>query len=344
MKYVVTGGAGFIGSHLTEKLVEQGDQVTVIDNLNTGKEKNLKHVREKIEFVKGDILDEKLIDEITRNINGVFHEAALASVQDSFVKPKEYHDVNVKGSENIFQLAKELGFKVVYASSSSVYGNPIKIPIKEESEKNPINPYAQTKLDDENLAKKYTNEDVSIIGLRYFNVFGERQSKSYAGVIKLFLERIQKHDPPIINGDGSQIRDFVYVKDVVQANIMALESDVKSAFINIGTGKTVSILELANQIIKSSNLELNPIHQDALNGDVMESKADVSLAKKLLKWEYKMELNDWLENTVSNLLNFFLDWNQFFIFLLGNPSIISESTTTLHSILCFSKVLANPFK
>jgi len=133
-------------------------------------------------------------------------------------------------------------------------------------------------------------------------VFGERQSKNYAGVIKLFLERIENYNPPIINGDGSQIRDFVYVKDVVQANIMALESNVKNAFINIGTGKTVSIVELANQIIKSSNLKLNPIHQGALKGDVMESKADVSLAKKLLNWEYKIELKDWLEYTVSNLL------------------------------------------
>ena len=303
MNIAVTGGAGFIGSHIVERLVERGDNVIVIDNLITGKKDNLKKVWNKIDFLEIDIRNFDELKVKLKDIDGIFHEAALASVQDSFVKPEEYHDVNVKGTENIFQLAKEFGFKVVYASSSSVYGNPIKIPIKEESEKNPINPYAQTKLDDEDLAKKYTNEDVSIIGLRYFNVFGERQSKSYAGVIKLFLERIQKHDPPIINGDGSQIRDFVYVKDVVQANIMALESDVKSAFINIGTGKTVSILELANQIIKSSNLELNPIHQDALNGDVMESKADVSLAKKLLNWEYKIELNDWLENTVSNLLN-----------------------------------------
>ena len=303
MNIAVTGGAGFIGSHIVERLVERGDNVIVIDNLITGKKDNLKKVWDKIDFLELDIRNFDELKVKLKNIDGIFHEAALASVQDSFVKPKEYHDVNVKGTENIFRLAKEFGFKVVYASSSSVYGNPIEIPINEESKKNPINPYAQTKLDDENLAKKYTDEGVSIIGLRYFNVFGERQSKSYAGVIKLFLERIQEHVPPIINGDGSQIRDFVYVKDVVQANIMALESDVKSAFINIGTGKTVSILELANQIIKSSNLKLNPIHQNALNGDVMESKADVSFAKKLLKWEYKIELNDWLDHTVSNLLN-----------------------------------------
>jgi UDP-glucose 4-epimerase len=302
MNIAVTGGAGFIGSHIVEKLVERGDNVIVIDNLYTGKKENLKAVWNKIDFSEMDIRNFDLLKTKLKNIDGIFHEAALASVQDSFVKSEEYQDVNVNGTENIFKLAKEFGFKVVYASSSSVYGNPIKIPIKEESEKNPINPYAQTKLDDEILAKKYAKEGVKIIGLRYFNVFGERQSKNYAGVIKLFLERIENHNPPIINGNGSQIRDFVYVKDVVQANIMALESDVENAFINIGTGKTVSILELANQIVKSSNLKLKLIHQDALKGDVMESKADVSLAKKLLNWEYKIELNDWLEDTVSRLL------------------------------------------
>ena len=302
MNIAVTGGAGFIGSHIVEKLVERGDNVIVIDNLYTGKKENLKAVWDKIDFSEMDIRNFDLLKTKLKNIDGIFHEAALASVQDSFVKSEEYQDVNVNGTENIFKLAKEFGFKVVYASSSSVYGNPIKIPIKEESEKNPINPYAQTKLDDEILAKKYAKEGVKIIGLRYFNVFGERQSKNYAGVIKLFLERIENHNPPIINGNGSQIRDFVYVKDVVQANIMALESNVENAFINIGTGKTVSILELANQIVKSSNLKLKLIHQDALKGDVMESKADVSLAKKLLNWEYKIELNDWLEDTVSRLL------------------------------------------
>jgi UDP-glucose 4-epimerase len=302
MNIAVTGGAGFIGSHIVEKLVGRGDKVIVIDNLSTGKKENLKAVWNKIDFLEMDIRNFDLLKTKLKNIDGIFHEAALASVQDSFVNPEEYHDVNVNGTENIFKLAKEFGFKVVYASSSSVYGNPIKIPIKEESEKNPINPYAQTKLNDEILAKKYGKEGVKIIGLRYFNVFGERQSKNYAGVIKLFLERIENHNPPIINGNGSQIRDFVYVKDVVQANIMALESNVENAFINIGTGKTVSILELANQIVKSSKLKLNPIHQDELKGDVMESKADISLAKKLLNWEYRIDLNDWLENTVSDLL------------------------------------------
>ena len=176
MKYVVTGGAGFIGSHITEKLVERGDTVTVIDNLKTGKEKNLESVKEKIKFVKGSILDVKLLEEITHNVDGIFHQAALASVQESFTKQDEYNEVNVNGTENILKFAKKLKIKVVYASSSSVYGNPKNIPIKETDEKNPINPYAETKLKDEELAAKYAKMGVNVIGLRYFNVFGMRQS------------------------------------------------------------------------------------------------------------------------------------------------------------------------
>ena len=156
MKYVVTGGAGFIGSNIVKKLVARGDSVTVIDNLNTGKEKNLESVRNKIVFLKDSILNMNLLEKETQNIDGIFHQAALASVQDSFSKRDEYYDVNVKGTENILKLAKKNNFKVVYASSSSVYGNPEQIPIKESDAKNPINPYAETKLKKEELAIKYS--------------------------------------------------------------------------------------------------------------------------------------------------------------------------------------------
>ena len=192
MKIVVTGGAGFIGSHIVEHLVSRGDEVTILDNLHTGKKENLEKVIEKVNFIKTDILNFEDLKKNLKNKDGVFHEAALASVQESFVKPTEYQNVNVKGTENVLKLAKEYGFKVVYASSSSVYGDPISIPIKENMKKNPINPYAQTKVDDEVLAEQYSKLGVDVIGLRYFNVFGERQSENYAGVIKLFLERIQK--------------------------------------------------------------------------------------------------------------------------------------------------------
>ena len=219
MKSLVTGGAGFIGSNIAKYLVQRGDDVTVLDNLNTGKKENLAEINDKINFVNGDIRDHKLLEKLVNDTTNVFHEAALASVQQSFNMKDEYFDVNVNGTENIFKLAKEYGFKVVYASSSSVYGNPKNIPIKENDNRKPINPYAQTKLDSEYLAKKYSDMGAHIIGLRYFNVFGKRQSKEYAGVIKLFLEKIKQKMPPKINGDGLQTRDFVYIDDVVRANI-----------------------------------------------------------------------------------------------------------------------------
>lgn len=303
MNIAVTGGAGFIGSHIVEFLIKKGFSVTVIDNLHSGNKENLNLVKDKIDFIQSDIRDLGSLKKAFKNIDGVFHEAALASVQESFSNPDEYHDVNVNGTENIFKLAKEFKFKIVFASSSSVYGNPAEIPIKEDSPKRPINPYAQNKLDEEIMAEKYTKLGVDIIGLRYFNVFGERQSENYAGVIKKFLKNIQEGKPLIINGDGLQVRDFVHVDDVVRANLTALESDVKNAFINIGTGITTSVVELANQIINSSDLSLKPVHSNALEGDVRASQADISLAKKLLNWEPKIKLKDWLNEIVSKIKN-----------------------------------------
>ena len=303
MKYAVTGGAGFIGSHLIKNLVERGNEVIVIDNLNTGKKQNIEKISKKIDFFEVDIRDFSVIEDILKNTDGVFHEAALASVQDSFRIPDEFFDVNVNGTENIFKIAKKLGIKVVYASSSSVYGNPISIPIKENDDKNPFNPYAKTKLEDDKLAEKYAKNGLKVIGLRYFNVFGPRQSKEYAGVIKLFLGRIQQGLSPLINGDGLQVRDFVYVDDVVNANILAMESDVDAEFFNIGTGSTISILDLATMIIKFSGLKLKPIHQPAVPGDVKSTQADITKAKMMLKWKPTTSLKDWLKSAVLDVKN-----------------------------------------
>ena len=300
MKYVVTGGAGFIGSHVTKKLVERGDIVTVIDNMNTGKEKNLEPVRDKINFVKGDILDIDLLEDMTKDTDGVFHQAALASVQDSFDEPNEYHNVNVNGTENILKLSKKYGFKIVYASSSSVYGNPIKIPIKESDERNPINPYAETKLKKEELATEYSKMGVSVIGLRYFNVFGKGQSKEYAGVLKLFLECIRDKLPPKINGDGMQFRDFVHVSDVVNANIMSMDSDITHEFFNVGTNTTITILDLAKTIIEYSGLNIEPIFGPALDGDVHKTSANIDLIKKKIGWEPSIMLVDWIKDIISS--------------------------------------------
>ena len=300
MKSLVTGGAGFIGSHIAKYLVQRGDDVTVLDNLNTGKKENLAEINDKINFVNGDIRDHKLLEKLVNDTDNVFHEAALASVQESFNMKDEYFDVNVNGTENIFKLAKEYGFKVVYASSSSVYGNPKNIPIKESDDREPINPYAQTKLDGEHLSKKYSEMGVHIIGLRYFNVFGRRQSKEYAGVIKLFLHKIQQGEAPKINGDGLQTRDFVYIEDVVKANILAMDSNVKHQFLNVGSGFQTSILDLANLVVDVSGLSLKPIHGQPLPGDVKTTQADLTLIKKLLGWQPKTKLKDWLIEVISS--------------------------------------------
>ena len=303
MKYAVTGGAGFIGSHLVKNLVEHGNEIIVIDNLNTGKMENIEKFSEKINFFKVDIRDFSAIEGILKNVDGIFHEAALASVQDSFRIPDEFFDVNVNGTENIFKIGKKLGIKVVYASSSSVYGNPTRIPIKESDGKNPFNPYAKTKLEDDKLAEKYAKNGLKVIGLRYFNVFGPRQSKEYAGVIKLFLERIQQGSSPLVNGDGSQVRDFVYVDDVVNANVLAMESNIDSEFFNIGTNSAISVLDLANTIIKFSGLKLKPIHQPAVPGDVKSTQADITKAKMMLKWKPTTSLKDWLKSAVLDVKN-----------------------------------------
>ena len=300
MKILVTGGAGFIGSHIVEYLVGRGDDVTILDNLHSGKMQNLSKINNDVNFVNGNIKDYKLLERLAKDSDGVFHQAALVSVPQSFKMQAEYFDVNTKGTENVLKLAKEYGFKVVYASSSSVYGNQKQTSIKESDNRNPTNPYAETKLKAELLAEKYSEMGVGVIGLRYFNVYGRRQSKEYAGVIKLFLERIQQNNAPKINGDGLQTRDFVYVEDVVKANILAMDSNVKHQFFNVGMGYSISILDLANMIIDASSLSLTPIHDSQLPGDIRDSQADLELINKLLKWKPVTKLEDWLIEVITS--------------------------------------------
>ena len=294
MNFAVTGGIGFIGSHLVKFLVSNGHNVIVIDNQFRGKLSNLDGVQDKVTLVKLDILDYDHLRETIRNVDGIFHQAALTSVSESYEKEDEYKKVNVTGTENIFKIAKEFQIKVVYASSSSVYGNIDKIPITEDFERKPINPYGLTKLEDEHLAAKYSNEGTQIIGLRYFNVFGIGQTLDYAGVITKFLDRIKEDKPPIIFGDGSQIRDFIFVKDVAKANFAAMTSNVKYGFFNIGTGKSISIKDLAHLMIKISGKTLEPDFQELPPGDVKLSTADISISTKFLNWKPNTTLEDGL--------------------------------------------------
>ena len=283
MKFVVTGGAGFIGSNIVKQLLKQNHTPIVIDNLCRGKIERISSPD--IEFHKVDIRNIDQLKKILKNSDGVFHQAALTDVQESFTKQEEYNDVNVKGTENIFKIAKEFDLKVVYASSSSVYGNPEKIPITENSKRDPINPYGKTKLDDEFIAEKYSKDSVSIIGLRYFNVYGKGQTGSYAGVITKFINKLKENKDPIIFGSGIQVRDFIFVEDVALANIAAMKSNVNNGFFNIGTGITTSIKQLAKIMIDLSNLKLEIQYEKALDGDVNNSQANTNLTESILKWK-----------------------------------------------------------
>ena len=299
MKFAVTGGAGFVGSNIVKLLVKENHDVLVIDNMHTGKKENLQEVFDKIEFYELDIRNIPELENKIKDVDGIFHEAALTIVQESFLMEEEYYDVNVKGTENIFKIAEKYGIKVVFASSSSVYGNTEKIPIIENNERNPINPYGKTKLEDEFLAEKYSKKGVSIIGLRYFNIFGKGQTGSYAGVITKFVNQLKEKKSPIIFGDGSQIRDFIYVEDIAQANLSAMLSRINFGFFNIGTGKTTTILQLAKFLIKLYNLEIFPEFSNSLDGDVQKSQANIKKSQQLLNWTYKIEIEEGLEKMIK---------------------------------------------
>ena len=303
MKYVITGGAGFIGNNIAKLLIKKGHDVDIIDNLHTGRKENLKEIIDKINFYQIDIQKKNDLEKIIKNCDGIFHEAALTAVPESFEKPKEYHDVNVIGTKNIFEIAQKENIRAVYASSSSIYGDVKNTPIKENADRKPINPYGQTKLDDELLAEKLSKNNVSIIGLRYFNVYGIGQIGSYAGVITKFLENIKNQKSFIVNGNGNQVRDFIHVKDIAQANVAAMESKTKNGFFNIGTEIPTSINNLAKLMVELSNHKHKIIHGPQLEGDIEISQADMNFTNKSFNWSHKINLKEGLRDLIKNYLS-----------------------------------------
>jgi len=300
MKLTVTGGAGFIGSHLVKYLVEEGHEIFIIDNLSRGQMKNLKDVEKDINFFKIDIRNYSDLREAIRETEGVFHQAALTSVPESYIKKEEYQGVNIHGTENIFKIAQEFDIKVVYASSASVYGNTTTIPIIEEHSRKPINPYGSTKLEAEYLADKYSKSGTRIIGLRYFNVYGKGQNPNYAGVITKFQENIMIEKSPIIFGDGSQVRDFISVEDVCHANLAAMKSNEKNGFFNIGTGMITSIKDLTELMIRLSGKSIKPEYSSLPEGDIKLSQADIHLAANKLSWKPKVTLEGGLDKLFNS--------------------------------------------
>lgn len=288
MKYLVTGGAGFIGSHLTDELIKQGHEVVILDNLSTGKKEN---INSKAKFVKADITKLEEIKPHFVGIDGVFHTAALPRVQLSIEKPAETNEVNVNGTLNVLIAAKDAGVKrFVYSSSSSIYGNAETIPVRENFKSAPVSPYGLQKY----VGEEYTRVFAAVykmetVSLRYFNVYGPRMSESgaYLSVIRTFLNQKKTGESLTIYGDGEQTRDFTHVRDVVEANLLAMASPKvgKGEAINIGVGKRCSVNYVATLI--GGERKYFPARME-----IKHNEADNSLAKKLLAWEPKEKLDE----------------------------------------------------
>ena len=280
-KYVVTGGAGFIGSHIAEFLSNEGHKVSVLDSLRTGFEQNLNGLN--VDLFKGDIRDEKLVEKLIQDTNGVFHLAALVSVPESLLKIKECVDINVNGTINILEAArKNTNCKVVLSTSAANYGDNPALPKVETMVPEPMTPYSITKLDGEYYLKMYLDQyNLQTASLRYFNVFGPRQDpkSAYAAAVPIFINKALRNEPITIYGDGSQTRDFIYVKDVVRANYMASEKG--NGTFNVALGNSTSILELAHKIITLTNSKSEIKFLEERPGDIKHSRADVSEFKKL---------------------------------------------------------------
>jgi nucleoside-diphosphate-sugar epimerase len=305
-KVLLTGGAGFIGSHLAERLLADGCRVVVLDNLYTGKLKNIKRCLDdpNFHFIKGDIRDKKVVDMATVGVDIVIHQAAITSVPLSIRNPKLTHDVNVAATVNLLKLCKQKGVRrFIFASSAAVYGAAKKVPISESAPTKPLSPYGESKLRVEKYCQKFWSErGLETVCLRYFNVFGPRQPPGqYAGVISRFFDRLKDKLPPIIYGDGEQTRDFVYVDDVVEATVSALGcGEAAGKILNIGTGKATSINQLSRIFMKLMRCsDIEPKYAAPRVGDVRHSQADITKAKEVLGYKPRVSLERGLEKFIE---------------------------------------------
>jgi UDP-glucose 4-epimerase len=301
--YLVSGGAGFIGSTLVRFLLERGEKVRVLDNFSTGKRENLEEVGKRIEIIEGDLCDGETVARAVKGVDYVLHQAAIPSVPRSVEQPLESHASNATGTLMLLLAARdEKVQRVVYASSSSAYGASEVVPKLETMATAPLSPYAVAKLAAEQYCLIFHRlYGLETVALRYFNVFGPRQDPNspYTGVVSRFIDAIRSGHPPVIYGDGEQTRDFTFVDNVAQANWAAChsESGVGRAF-NIGCGGRTSINELWNTMAGLAEVDLTPNYEASRLGDVRHSQADVTRAKQLLGFEPKVGLSQGLETTL----------------------------------------------
>jgi len=301
---LVTGGAGFIGSHLVEALLRRGDQVRVFDNFSTGRRENVQHLHDDVELIEGDLRDFDAVRRAVAGVEVVFHQAALASVQRSVDDPMTTNAVNVTGTLHVLMAARDAGVRrVVFASSSSVYGDTPTLPKVETQAPQPLSPYAVSKLAGEQYCMAFSVVyGLPSIALRYFNVFGPRQDphSEYAAVIPRFIDRMVRGLPPIIYGDGLQSRDFTYIENVVDANLAAADAPAScSTVFNVGAGERTSLLDLAAQINHVLGCRLTPEHHPPRAGDVRHSLASIEAIGQTLGYAPRITLAEGLARTIE---------------------------------------------
>ncbi len=298
--YLVTGGAGFIGSHLVEELLRRGQHVRVLDNFSTGKRENLRDLMDQIELIEGDIRSYHIVREAVQGIDFVLHQGALPSVPRSINDPITTNEVNVGGTLNVLDASKDAGVKrVVYASSSSVYGPDPELPVREDMTPQPVSPYAVAKLTGEKYCHVFSRVyGLETVALRYFNIFGPRQDPNtqYSAFIPKFVVGIMDGQPLTIDGDGEQAKDFTYVSNVVEANLLALEAEgVSGEVFNIGCGQSTSVNEVVGHIRQISNSQGEISYGPSRTGDVPRSMADISKAREKLGYKPQVLLREGLE-------------------------------------------------
>jgi UDP-glucose 4-epimerase len=301
MKYVVTGGAGFIGSHIAEALAGS-HEVVIVDNFSSGKPEHLRGFEDKVSLFRGSISDLPFLKEAFQGADGIFHQAAIASVTQSIADPFTVHETNSTGTLNVLLAARDCNVpKVVFASTSAVYGDEPTFPKREEMLPHPLSPYAVSKLTGEYYGKVFSELfGVKTVSLRYFNVYGTRQdpNSDYAAVVPKFITRLLDNRAPIIYGDGKQTRDFIYVEDVVQANILAMERS-RAGIFNIGSGQRIDLNELADTLATVMHLRLDPLYEKARSGDIRDSVAEISHARRAFGFVPRFTLAAGLEDTVE---------------------------------------------
>lgn len=302
--YLVTGGAGFIGSHLAEALLRRGDRVRVLDNLMTGKRENLAHIANEIEFIEGDIRDLETTRRAMQDVGVVFHEAAIPSVPRSVKEPLLNHEVNVTGTFNVLMAARDAGVRrVVFAASSSAYGETEVLPKQEEMLPSPLSPYAVAKLVGEFYSQVFTRAfGLETVCLRYFNVFGPRQDPSspYSGVISKFITALLEGQTPVIYGDGEQSRDFTYVENVVLANLSAAQApNAAGQVMNLGLCERTTLNQLLGELQRIIGTSLPARYEAPRAGDIRHSLADITRAETLLGYRPSVGLAEGLRRTVE---------------------------------------------